>query len=276
MPGSVVKRINSLLVAASIAALLSVAWSGLHYTPAYAQASSTVVVAICGAGATISVTEPASDSVVTEPAIVFKGSVTQATQIEVEVDGAFDSVVSLGATQQTYEAPVQLSVGTHTVKLTAVDSCDGVNASTSSVITFTPPPGTSSSGASTNTGVNTGSSAGTGGVTIHSGEGADVRTAEPHNVVLQPLFDAFDGLSKWLNIAPVDSSYETTGAKLSLLRAIIIAVGAGLLIMGAPTSFVSRVALLFWFDRFGKKRRRVVKYGIRIIGAVLLLGGLFL
>ncbi len=96
---------------------------------------------ICGQdapGASIDITQPNDDSIVNQPASTFRGTVANATQIEVEIDGQYDSTVTIAYNQATFAIDLSLTEGTHTVKLTANDVCQVKNASDSIVITYQP------------------------------------------------------------------------------------------------------------------------------------------
>lgn len=101
-------------------------------------ASTSVNAAICGtgAGATLAITSPESDSVVSNPTISVSGDVTNATQIDVSIDGQYNSTVPLSAGQTSYQTSVQLSAGTHTISLIANDVCQMQDGTASVVVTY--------------------------------------------------------------------------------------------------------------------------------------------
>jgi len=103
-------------------------------------AQSNVQVVICRdtQPVTLSVASPKSDSVVSAPALVVLGTVSQSHQLEVYVDGAFNSIESLPPDASTYTTSIQLSPGTHTVKLVAVDACQVGNAAVELIVTYQP------------------------------------------------------------------------------------------------------------------------------------------
>lgn len=105
--------------------------------PAFA-ASTSVNAAICGAGAgaTLTIASPQSDSVVNDPAVQVSGDVSNATQIDVSIDGQYNSTLPLSAGQNTYQTGVQLNPGTHTISLVANDVCQMQNATASVVVTY--------------------------------------------------------------------------------------------------------------------------------------------
>lgn len=111
------------------------------FTPSHdAAAQSNVQVVICRETqpATLSVVSPKSDSVVSAATLVISGGVSQSHQLEVYVDGAFNSIESLPSGTSTYTTSIQLSTGTHTIKLVAVDACQVGNAAVELVVTYQP------------------------------------------------------------------------------------------------------------------------------------------
>jgi hypothetical protein len=106
----------------------------------YVAAQSNVQVVICRdtQPAALSVASPKSDSVVSAPTLVVSGAVSQSHQLEVYVDGAFNSIESLPPDASTYTTSIQLSPGTHTLKLIAVDACQVGNAVAELIVTYQP------------------------------------------------------------------------------------------------------------------------------------------
>jgi hypothetical protein len=88
--------------------------------------------------ATLTITRPQSDSVVNDHAITLSGSVWQASQLEIYVDDAFSGVESLSSNTTSYTTTVQLSPGTHTIKVVAIDICQVGNGTASIVLTYQP------------------------------------------------------------------------------------------------------------------------------------------
>ncbi len=111
--------------------------------PAAASAQSTNVwVQLCqDSGSYISVTAPPSDSTVTVGDVRIEGQVGQSSQIDVSVDGAYDHSLALAPGSQTFLTEVRLAQGTHTVRLTALDSCQKKNNWAELVLTYQPAAG---------------------------------------------------------------------------------------------------------------------------------------
>lgn len=233
-----------------------------------AQASSEVNAIICGSGSSVTITSPASDSVVAEPTTILKGSIGQSSQIEVRVDGGFDSIISIDTTQLTYEAPVHLTTGTHTVTLKAIDSCGAADSEISIVLTYAPAPSTPSSGTNTQTT--------TDGVTIGSPQEGTVETGS-RGLLPTPVVETWESILKWLNISSADIS-SSSSPKLSLLRALTIAVGTYLATIGLAVTAVNILASALPFKKnvpMKVRTQRIMRVS-RIGGVLLLLAGFFL
>lgn len=122
------------LLAAGGVALLA---SGLFVAVPQAYAAQIQTI-ICRTPSTVSIDAPANDTVVTNGAMQLSGSVRQANQVEVYIDGVLDSIVPLSVTDTTYVAHIQLQEGTHTIKVTSIDTCQLGNADASVVVSYQP------------------------------------------------------------------------------------------------------------------------------------------
>lgn len=124
-------------LSASLFAVSSVMLTLLASAPVFA-ASTSVNAAICGAGAgaTLTITSPPSDSVVSGPIVQVSGDVSNATQIDVSIDQQYNSTLPLSAGQTSYHTSVQLSPGTHTISLVANDVCQMQDGTASVVVTY--------------------------------------------------------------------------------------------------------------------------------------------
>lgn len=240
-----------------------------------AQPSTSVNATICASSSSVTITQPMSDSVIVDPTVAIRGTVTQASQIEVLVDGVYDGVIPLDVGQSTYESQVQLSTGTHTITLKAIDYCQSADSVATTVVTYTPPPGSSSVGDETETIAGDGDDRPQ-GVVIggQTGEAPELSQKNPllPAIIVEPLQD----ILRWLNIASYDSS-TTTHSQLSLPRAVAIGVGAYVLLFGLAANVIKMIATLPMLSAYSTKRRlEIVSRVARIAGAVLLLAGLLL
>ena len=243
-----------------------VGWNSLVAAPVFAQ-GTTVQVQICQT-AYITLEQPQSDSVISQPTVAVAGQVGHASQMEVLVDDQFDSATAIAAGQSTFETNVTLSPGTHTITAKAIDSCSGVPVSDTSVVTYTPTPSTPSSGATTETDME-------GGVVVASGDNALSQRPE-YGLLPAPIVDGWQRLLEWMNIAPLDTNDEQY-SRLSLMGAVLIATGIYMLTIGVGIGILKRVAATPLLERV-KKRERVplLKRIVRWIGGGLIILGLLL
>ena len=252
----------------AVAVLLGIV-SALAAWPHAVSAQSMVQAVICGTGAEITMTSPQSDSVVTSPTIPIKGTVKQAGQIEVMIDGAFNGVIPLNASQTSYESDVQITAGTHTVTVTAIDSCGSTNASVSTVVTFTPPPTNGSVGYATPTNVS--------GVVIgtESAENKDssqtVQEFNPGGLLPAPLVGGLNGVLNWLNVSSSDHSHDGM-ATLSITRALVMTLGIYMAVIGVAQSVVSLFASAPFFHKYqGSTRTKIAGRTLRGVGIILVI-----
>ena len=267
------------------ASLLVVGFTvGLGTTSSYAQSQQNgtqVNVTICTDSSSIQLTSPVSDSVVTQPVVPLTGTVQQASQIEVTVDGQFDGTIQLATGQTQFTGQVELSVGTHTIGLTAVNICSGTNMSTSAVITYDAPLATPSTGENTNTVVE-------GGTVLPSGAAIQTQPADTPTGGLSVVPDAVDHILKWLNIdtgstgdAPASTTSTTQPLqKMTLSKAAVLGVGTALVAFGAPAALFGSIATLphlstvfggaAAFLKTSKGAKRVRRIG-RIVGVALVI-----
>ena len=255
----------------AVVTLVSSVQSG--YTAA-AQGSAVNAI-ICSSGATVTLQQPVSDSIVTNPIVTISGQATQASQVEVYVNDQLDSISSIPVGQSAFSATTTVSNGTSTIKVVAVDVCQLQNGQASSVVTFNPPPENSGS------------------------NGGDIQTSLPGqgviiggNYEVQPKSDdsqlpfldlvppavssVFTAVSDWLNIT---TAFEQGDApRLTILRAMTIAVGSWLLAFGLATTALQWVASSApIFKRIPKSHRiKTIGRGVRGVGLVILIAGIVL
>lgn len=194
---------------------------------------SIIGVTICDTQSSITMTNPQSDSIVTTSTVPLAGTVKQASQIEISIDDTFDSIITLNFGQTTYTGSVQVPNGTHTIKLTAVNSCPGPNGSASAVVTYEAPPQAPSAGSSTDTTVD---GVSTPGVSAPGVGNSDMSIVEAPNSGLGFVGGALEllgNVARWLNIdyGSVDSTTVVT--RMSTTQAVTFTLGLALIIIGA-------------------------------------------
>jgi hypothetical protein len=227
--------------------------------------SSSVNAAVCGAGAgaTLTIDSPQSDSVVNQPTVQVNGTVTDATQIEVSIDGQYNSTVPLSSGQTNYQTSVQLTTGTHTIALVANDVCQMQDANASVVVTYQSPanPGT---GQQTPTDVNQGGGIEVGGQPIDQGDSSAPIGAENWPIIgpiIRLGYDAAENL---------DFEVGTPSGTLwrSTLRFSFIVTGISIAVLG-------NAAAAAW-GLFGGTIPTGWRWGIRLGGVALIIAAFFI
>jgi|GEM_PF-4657154 len=267
---------SSRLFARALAVCVLLAMSGA----VQAHAQSVVGATICTEASSVTLDAPVSDSVVTAPTVPLQGTVSQASQIEVRIDGSFDSSIPLNIGQMSYNGSVQLTPGTHTIEVSAVNICPGPNDTASAVVTYSQPPQQSSQGSQTQT-------------VVGNGQGATVNTAtssplpqpgQPSwvshtlNTVGQPL----EATARWLNIDLGAGEQGQVAGGMPVGRTIGFTLGVVLVVSNLIPAALYTVATLPAvsgavpaFDAV-RRYRRFLLVGGRLAGALLILAALFL
>lgn len=249
------------------------------------SAQSTIDARICEpGGSTITITAPEPGAVVSQSTISLEGSVQGATQIDVRIDGAYNSTIPLSSGQTTFSESVQLAAGTRTIEVEANDIC-GVQNGTDTVVVTYQPASTGGGGGTPDTGVDTdnGPSNGGGGVTI----------TDPDSLETQPIDaggDRIDESSSIPVLTPIFSNISSAldfddtardGLLKAILRFALFTTGFGLMFFAVP--------LLLWRNRRDNEDAAVEAYvqgksiaayetishtevwGVRLTGVVLVI-----
>ncbi len=267
-PTAVTKNSSRLLLLVLACFVVAVTIVGVA-SKAAAQ-SSTVAATICAPTSMVTLVHPVSDSVVTSTTVPIDGTVNQASQIEIRIDGVFDSVIPLAIGQTTFSGSVQIASGTHTIEATALNVCAGPNGTASAVVTYTPPPQTPSTGTGTPTTVEGVSPVGSDGDAHQSTGGLSLL-----DQMIRPIRE----FAAWLNI-DTGSQIENVSS-LSIGKAITMTIGMYLLVVGLAPTFLQWISSLPIFvhafpaiSSSGRMRR--IGRIARVIGILLILIALFL
>lgn len=216
------RGINVRLNYFTLAAVMATAWSML-FAVAGAHATDTDVNAVvCNpqtAGSSIDVGEPKSDSVVNQPVTTFRGTVSDATHVDVEVDGKYDSTFTVAPGQTSFTVDVRLSLGTHTVTLTANDICQIRNDSDSVIITYERDAGSSNGG-------ETPTEAG-GGAVVGANGSPGSNGGLSQLPFIQPIKDFFVDVGRK---AGFDSAFRRNGYSQGLIQSIVLFAALAILI----------------------------------------------
>ena len=116
------KNSKHVIVGAVLFAVVTLVVSVLGGRTVAAQGSAVNAI-ICSSGATVTLQQPISDSIVTSPIVTISGQATQASQVEVYVNDQLDSISSIPVGQSAFSATTTVSNGTSTIKVVAVDVC---------------------------------------------------------------------------------------------------------------------------------------------------------
>jgi hypothetical protein len=275
MRGSVAASIKQAILGLGCLLACLAAVSFLMSSHVAAQGSTTVGAIICAGSSTVTLTNPVSDSVVTDPSVPIAGTTSQSSQIVVSVDDVFDSVIPLSIGQSSFTGSVQIAQGTHTIKVVAISSCPGTDGSASSVVTYEPPPQTNpSTGGETPTQVEDGS----GGVSVSAGAEQISTSDSDHPLFPKQVTLPFEQFAGWLNISISDQHGESPS--LSIWRALVLSAGFYLAIIGVATAAVQSIAgipVVVAALPGPTKGARVKRLGraFRIFGVILILAALF-
>ena len=273
MLGYIVSATRSFIVVAAL--LLS--FGSVSVNALTNDSSTTIDAILCTPASTIAITSPVSDSIVTDPSVPLEGTVTQSNQIEVYIDTVFDHIIPTTPGQTSFSDSVQLTEGTHAVKVVAINACAGANGESQAVVTYQKPETGGGTGDGDSSGTDTSTEAGVYiGERVPSsesagGDGDDRSDLLPPLAVMAPLLE-------WLNIKTADIG-ETQG--LSVWRAVMMTAGMYLVTVGMATVVVQSVASLPALQAVlpsapATTRGRWVSRGFRVGGLLLVLAALFL
>lgn len=275
-----VKSDNRLYAVAASCGFLASLLLMLSYA-GQAHAQTGVYATICVPASSISIDQPANDSTVTSSPVTIEGSVNQANQIEIYVDDEFDSILPLTIGQSTYSGTLQLPTGTHTVRVVAINSCDGVSGEATSVVTYVVPPTQPSTGETTPTGVTPTDDT---TITIGTPPAPGLTTGEQQpslaGLGLPPLISRpLEQLFGWLNINPIDANGDAQ--TLSFGRAAVIFTSMYLLVIGLAPAAIRVIATLPFVisataSATTARRRHIIGVGVRTVSLIVLIGALLL
>lgn len=214
---------------------------------------------VCGSDshASLVMAQPKSDSVVSSPTVTVSGSVTQTSQINTTLDGAYDQTVALAAGQSTFSLTMTLGPGTHTIAVTALDMCAQHNATTQLVVTYQPATQDASAIPQSSATV------AAGGVTVEpQGTTNPLVAQSPPPSQIGEVFAAIGG--------SLDIGQTTTGTPLQQgARIALVSAGLALAVFGVTVPFLGQIQLLV-----GGKQLAVAGPVPRIIGIIFIVVGL--
>lgn len=223
-----VKNNRRLLRLSTLVVGLSLLW--LPAMPVAATNSSDIGVIVCGGAvpaAQIDITEPLSDSVITQADTTFRGTVANATQIDISVDGNYSQTVAVGTSDSSFETDLTLTEGTHTITATANGICGSAPALDSVVVTYQPEAETSGGSSTPTTVTDDGNGVVVGdGLTL-----SDDHTATPLDriPIVGPVVNAVTnfaqavGLENTVNTTNVVVGVSRVGITVAALTSVVMA-----------------------------------------------------
>lgn len=159
-------------IAASVGVLVALVAGVLAYAPFVSAQGTSVNTTVCNStapsSALLTISSPNSGSVSSTASINVVGTIKDLTQVQIIVDGQYSNTVPVDANQQSISTTINLSEGTHVIKLIGVDVCQIENPEYEFAVTYEPaavdsqtPTETASVGQNT-VGSNSGATAGRG------------------------------------------------------------------------------------------------------------------
>lgn len=119
---------------AAMAVVVSIA------SPSFA-ASTQVNSTVCSgnsSNASLTIDSPLSDSVVSQLPLTVTGTIGSVTQVDISIDGQYNSTVPVSVNQATFTTTLQLVQGTHTITFEANDVCQFQNVTQTLIVTYQP------------------------------------------------------------------------------------------------------------------------------------------
>lgn len=222
--------------------------------PSGVSAESEVTAQVCGgsASSTVAITSPSSGDTITTIPVSISGTVSRASQIDIMVDGVYDSTVPVGATQTDFIADIMLSKGTHEIRFVANDRCHVENGVAVLTLTYAPPVVPDDEDP-TDTNTNSGE-----GGSSDVGSGVQVTPDSPSKSGSSgnksPLAVLIEPIQSIAAVLDVDSTLKD-GAPQGALRVSLIVSGAFMASLGSA----SYVSLLEFFKQ-AARATKVKKY----------------
>jgi hypothetical protein len=103
-------------------------------------ADSQVNVIVCPTADLVqfSVTQPVSDSIVSESSLVVAGSTSFVSQVDIYIDDSYNNTLALNYADSSFDSTISLRPGTNTIKVVATGTCGVATIEKSVVVTYQP------------------------------------------------------------------------------------------------------------------------------------------
>lgn len=218
------KRFLLLAIATAVFAAVNIAVSSNAYA-----ANTKINATICSgnsSNASLSITSPASDSVVSTTPTDIAGTIGDITQIDITVDGQYNSTIPISAGQTTFLASLQLAEGTHTIHFVGNDVCQFQDPTATLVLTYHPVVPTNPTPAVTTTTTSTPSND-----AAPSGDNVETSASSIANIpIIGSLAPVVNGIAKALDF---DVTARQGGVVSAMLRFSFFVAGTGMAFFGA-------------------------------------------
>jgi hypothetical protein len=250
------------------AGLLTLVW----LTPVGAV-DTNIGVSICGddsPGASIAISEPNDDSLVSTNMTRFRASVSNASQVEISLDGQYVTTLAIGATQTSLQTDLTLEQGTHTIAMTALDICNGQSATDTVVITYQPAV-EPSSGVTTPTEIVSDQSAD--GVVITTDQLEDEEASTPEIEQLPIVGPIVNGVTDFTHAIGLNQTLAGSGAPLAVgvARVALTAAAVTSVVMAAslaPLALQAAPGLTEVFHAGSHRSMMYLEWAIRGVGVL--------
>lgn len=253
-----------------LGAIISLTCALLVTNAATYAVSTEVNVNVCGAGAQpaeVKIDEPRDDSVINSPTVTLRGTVMNTSQIEVSVDGAYTKTIAVGANQTSFETSLDVTQGTHTIRLAASATCQAADATDDVVLTYQPIDAPTN-GSTTPTQIEES------GVIVSDQPVGDSKSATVENggFASIPILGAFGGvMADAFSRVGLDSTIENQPAALAIARVSVTLVSlSGIVLAGAAAPHLLHAASMVGPGKVIPPRLRFgATWAIRIASAGL-------
>lgn len=236
-----------------------------------AATDSGVHATICGddaPAANIEITQPNDDSIVSQPTTTFRGVVSNAAQVEAQVDGNYASTVSIGHDQADFAVDLTLTEGTHTVTFTAIAICEAADDTDSIVITYQPA-SEPSDGGSTPTDVGEGTVVGPTEEEVEA-EPIPDRNQPGRIPIIEDLGRVVNDVARSVGL---DNAFTQAEVIVGVARVTLTVVAVTTVVMAGTIAPVVAQALPNLWSGFGvptRASRRILTWTVRVGGILLL------
>lgn len=223
-------------IAAASLAILGMSTIFAQHANAATTGGTQVQTLVCdgSSSASLTIDAPQSDSVISSMPLTLSGDVSNVTQIDITIDGVYNSSVALGINQTTYSTQISFAPDTKTIELTGNDVCQVEDAVETVVVTYQPSSTPSDGGETVTTGPDIGPAD---PVQTPSGQPLDGSSSNLDIPIIGGLIPTAEAVAKSLDL---DVSVRDGGLLVAMTRFALFALGLGLALFGASVLYLIR------------------------------------